>query len=68
MLENFFDKKKIEQVKTEKRVTEKQAQDWIKSENLTTEELKAMQERLRKTVENSTQVWNSFDPSKLFGQ
>ena len=58
----------ISKIKQEKGLTDKQAQEFLKQENITAEEIEQMRKKLQKEMENPFQAWNEFNPSKIFGK
>ncbi len=58
----------INKIKQEKGLTDKQAQEFLKQENMTAEEIEVMRKKLQQEMETPFQTWNNFDPSKVFGK
>lgn len=61
-------RQELERIKNTLKLTDKQALDYIKGQNVSPEELERLRTQLRHQMENPNIAWGSFDSSKIFGQ
>lgn len=61
-------RQQLELIKAQKGLTDKQAQDYLQGQNMTAEELEALRQQVRQTVENPFNTWNTFNSSNVFGK
>lgn len=61
-------RQELERIKNNMGLTDKQALDYLKGQNISPEELERLKTQLQHQMENPNIAWGSFDSSKIFGQ
>ena len=61
-------RQQVEALKLQKGLTTNEALEYIKGQNISPEELERLRANLRQQMENPFGTWNTFNPSKVFGQ
>jgi hypothetical protein len=61
-------KQQLELIKAQKGLTDKQAQEYLQGANMSQEELEALRQQVKQTMENPFNTWNTFNPSTVFGK
>lgn len=59
-------RRELERIKNTMGLTDKEAQDYLKGQNVSPEELEYLKTQLRYQMENPNTVWRSLDANKIF--
>jgi hypothetical protein len=61
-------RQQLELIKAQKGLTDKQAQEYLQGQNMSPEELEALRQQVRQTVEDPFKAWGTINPSQIFGK
>ena len=62
------EQRQIEQIKLQKGLTDKQAQEFLQGQNMTPEQIAELQQKARQTVEDPFKAWGTINSSQIFGK